>query len=106
MVAANPAQAEADDASTAYATCVDKAAAAVDLSAAEPGTLADLAMKSCIEARGNAVAKLAAAQQAAGKDAPTAALVAERSMRLADSQLRDHANTAIVTRKLSDKKAV
>ena len=100
VATANPAQTAADDASSAYSNCVDKAAAAVDLAAAEPGALADVALKSCIEARTIAVAKLGASQQAVGKDAATAALVAERSMRVADAQLRDRANTAIVTRKL------
>ena len=90
----------ADVASTAYATCVDKAASVVDLTAGQPAALADRAMKACRDARAEVVAKIAAEQVAAGKDAATAAALAEKSVRVADSELRDRANTAIVRAKL------
>ena len=90
----------ADIASTAYATCVDKAAAAVDLTADQPAALTDRAMKACRDARAEVVAKIAAAQVATGKNAATAAALAEKSVRVADSELRDRANTVIVRAKL------
>jgi hypothetical protein len=96
----SPAQAAADVSSTAYAGCVDKAVAALDVAADQPAALTDRAMKACIDARADVVAKVAAASVATGKDAATAAQIAEASVRLADSELRARANTAIVTRKL------
>jgi hypothetical protein len=93
-------QVAADAASAAYATCVDKEAALVDLAADQPAALTDRAMKACRDARAEVVTKVTVAQVAAGKDAATAASVAEQSVRVADSELRSRANTAIVTRKL------
>ena len=90
----------ADIASAAYATCVDKAAAAVDLAADQPATLIARVMKTCRDARAEVVAKVAAAQVAAGKNAATAAALAEKAVRVADSELRDRANTVIVRAKL------
>ena len=89
-------QTAADTASTAYAACVDKAVTALDLTADQPAALTDLAMKACSAARAEVVAKVTAAQVATGKDAATAAAVARQSVRVADSELRDRANTAIV----------
>ena len=106
---ANPkiasAQAVADAASAAYAGCVDKAAAAIDVNADQPAVLTDKAMKSCIDARATAVAKVQAAEMARGGDPMITAEVAERSLRVADDQLRDRANATIVSRKYSDAKA-
>lgn len=100
---ASAAQAAADAASTAYAACVDKAAAALDPAADQPAALADRALKSCAAERTTARAKVDAAQQAGGMDPTTAPLVAERSLRVADDELRERANAAIVERKLSAK---
>ncbi len=99
------AQAAADAASTAYASCVDKAAKAIDVSLDQPPALADKAMKSCIAERGVAVTKVHAAEMARGGDEMIAMEIAERSVRVADGELRDRANATIVTRKYSDKKA-
>ena len=96
---ADVAQATADAASAAYAVCVDKAAAAVDVHADQPAVLTDKVMKSCIDARATAVAKVQAAEMARGGDPMITAEVAERSLRVADDELRDRANATIVTRK-------
>ena len=103
--APNPTQIAADAAAAAYSSCVDKAAAAVDIAADQPAALTDRAMKSCIAERAVAVAKVQAAEMARGGDPVVTAEVAERSLRVADSELRDRANATIVTRKYSDKKA-
>ncbi len=102
-VAPNPTQAAADAASTAYAHCVDKAAAAVDIAADQPAALTDRAMKACIAERATAVAKVQAAEMARGGDPVVTAEVAERSLRVADDELRDRANAAIVARKYAGK---
>ena len=103
--APNPTQAAADAAAAAYSACVDKAAAAIDVHADQPAVLTDKAMKSCKPARAVAVAKVQAAEMARGGDPMITAEVAERSLRVADDELRDRANATIVTRKYSDKKA-
>ena len=97
---APPAQVAADVAAAAYAACVDKAAAAVDLAADQTPTLADRALKACVAERATVAARVNAAGVAGGVDPMTARLVAERSVRVADSELRERANAAIVTRKL------
>ncbi len=99
------AQAAADAASTAYAGCVDKAAKAIDVSLDQPPALADKALKQCIAERGTAVDKVHKAEMARGGDEMIAMEIAERSLRVADDELRDRANAAIVVRKYSDKKA-
>lgn len=95
-----PAQVAADAAAAAYAVCVDKAAAALDVNADQTPTLADRALKACVAERATVSAKVNAAGVAGGDDPMTARLVAERSVRVADSELRERANAAIVTRKL------
>ncbi len=96
-----PAQTAADAASTAYATCVEKAAAALDAAADQPAVLAERALKACAAERATARAKVGAAQEAGGMDPTTAPLVAERSLRVADDELRDRANSTIEARKLA-----
>ena len=96
-----PAQAAADAASTAYAACVDKAAAGLNAATDQPAVLAERALKACAAERATARARVDAAQQAGGMDPTTAPLVAERSLRVADDELRDRANSAIVARKLA-----
>ncbi|TRW17250.1 hypothetical protein [Glacieibacterium frigidum] len=98
--AAKPEQVAADAAGAAYAACVDKAAAAVDLSADQPAALTDRALKACINQRTALVEAVKLAGTSGGVDPMTARLVAERSVRLADSELRERANTAIVRAKL------
>jgi len=99
------AQAAADTASTAYAGCVDQAAKAADVTLDQPAALANLALKQCVALRGTAVTKVHAAEMARGGDEMIAMEIAERSVRVADDELRDRANATIVTRKYSDKKA-
>lgn len=99
------AQAAADAASTAYAGCVDKAAKAIAITDDQPAQLTDTAMKSCAALRGTAVTKVHAAEMARGGDEMIAMEIAERSVRVADGELRDRANATIVIRKYSDKKA-
>ena len=99
-VAQDSGQAAADVAAAGYSVCVDKATAAVDLDAGPAPQLAGLAVKACQDKRAEVVAKVAAAQVASGKDAATAAALAEKAVRVADSELRDRANTVIVRAKL------
>lgn len=93
------AQATADAAAAAYAGCVDRAAKALDPAADQPATLTDLALKACRAERATTVAKVLAAELARGGDDVIAREVAERSVRVADSELRERANATIVTRK-------
>ena len=94
------AQAAADAAAAAYAACVDRAAKALDPASDQPARLTDLAMKACRAERATTVAKVLAAELSRGGDDVIAREVAERSVRVADSELRERANTAIVQARL------
>lgn len=93
------AQASADAAAARYAGCVDRAAKALDPAADQPATLTDLALKACRGERATTVAKVLAAELSRGGDDVIAREIAERSVRVADSELRERANATIVTRK-------
>lgn len=94
------AQATADAAAASYAGCVDRAAKALDPASDQPARLTDLAMKACRAERAATVVKVHAAEMSRGGDDVIAREIAERSVRVADSELRERANTAIVQARL------